>query len=103
MYFPSLTVKETIEFALKFKGVKKEELSQKVDKMLKELGLEGFKSYAGYMLSSGLMRMLLLNIPIARETPILILDEPTAMVDIISKTQIWERIYQLKMKIEGVF
>ncbi|MGH2330444.1 hypothetical protein [Thermoanaerobacter mathranii] len=51
---------------------------------------------AGYMLSSGLMRMLLLNIPIARETPILILDEPTAMVDIISKTQIWERIYQLK-------
>ncbi|KKC30134.1 ABC transporter ATP-binding protein [Caldanaerobacter subterraneus] len=96
LYFPSLTVKETIEFALKFKGVKKEELSQKVDKVLKESGLEGFKNYAGYMLSSGLMRMLLLNIAIARETPILILDEPTAMIDIISKTQVWERISQLK-------
>lgn len=48
------------------------------------------------MLSSGLMRMLLLNIAIARETPILILDEPTAMIDIISKTQVWERISQLK-------
>ncbi|ERM92254.1 multidrug ABC transporter ATPase [Caldanaerobacter subterraneus subsp. yonseiensis KB-1] len=96
LYFPSLTVKETVEFALKFKGLKKEELSQKVDKVLRESGLEGFKNYAGYMLSSGLMRMLLLNIAIARETPILILDEPTAMIDIISKTQVWERISQLK-------
>ncbi|MCS3916079.1 ABC-type multidrug transport system ATPase subunit [Caldanaerobacter subterraneus subsp. tengcongensis MB4] len=35
LYFPSLTVKETVEFALKFKGLKKEELSQKIDKVLR--------------------------------------------------------------------
>ncbi|MGH2331728.1 ABC transporter ATP-binding protein [Thermoanaerobacter mathranii] len=96
LYFPSLTVKETIEFALKFKGLKNELLSQKVEEVLKGSELENFKNHAGYMLSSGMMRLLLLNIAIARDTPLLILDEPTAMVDVISKTRIWERLSQLR-------
>jgi len=96
LYFPSLTVKETIEFALKFKGLKNELLSQKVEEALKGSGLENFKNHAGYMLSSGMMRLLLLNIAIVKDSPLLILDELTAMVDVISKTRIWERLSQLR-------
>ena len=98
LYFPSLTVKETIEFALKFKGLKNDSLSQRVEEILKNSELKNFKNHAGYMLSSGMMRLLLLNIAIARDTPLLILDEPTAMVDVISKTRIWERLSQFRSR-----
>lgn len=99
LYYPSLTVKETIEFALKFRGYRGKMLSDKLKETLIYFRLEQVKDFVGYQLSPGLARLLLVSIAFAQNTPILILDEPTAMLDIVTKAYIWKNISELSNKI----
>jgi len=99
LYYPSLTVKETIEFALRFRGYRGKELSNKLKESLNYSGLEQVKNFSGYQLSPGLARLLLISIAFTQDTPILILDEPTSMLDIVTKTHIWKIISELNNKV----
>jgi len=91
--YPSLTVKETIEFALKFRGYRGKALSDKVKETLVYFNLEEVKDFAGYQLTPSLLRSLIISIAFAQDTPILILDEPTAMLDVVTKTRIYLEEY----------
>jgi len=51
LYFPSLTVEETIGFALRLRGIKGESLTSKLSEIIDFLNLGQVKKYYGYQLS----------------------------------------------------
>lgn len=92
LFYPSLTVWETIEFVLRLDGVRGKELKTRVNETLTMLGIEGWRSYYGYQLSMGARKLVLLAMALCQNRPILILDEPTAMVDVAKKSVAWDAI-----------
>ncbi len=68
--------------------------------ILKALGLEDKASAYVRMLSGGMKRRLLVAKAMVHSPPILILDEPTAGVDIELRKQLWE--YVVKLNEQGV-
>ena len=92
LYYPSLTVEEVVSFVLKFKNYKGAALRQKVWEILELVGLQQYAQLSGYQLSRGLMKLVLLAMALCQEPPLLILDEPTAMVDVERKARVWEAI-----------
>lgn len=96
LYFPSLTVEETIGFALRLRGIKGESLTSKLSEIIDFLNLGQVKKYYGYQLSPGLIKLMLIGVALAQVNRLLILDEPTSMIDIVNKTQLWEKFSQFK-------
>lgn len=96
LYFPSLTVEEVVELVLKLRGYRKKELKRKVIETLNATGLDKVRKFSGYQLSSGLKKLLLIAIALCQEPSIVILDEPTAMVDIVNRVRIWQMLSKLK-------
>jgi ABC-2 type transport system ATP-binding protein len=90
LYYPSLTIEEEIGFALKFKGYKGEAYKKKLDEIVELLNLGEVRKYFGYQLSPGLVKLSLLAVALAQGGQFLILDEPTSMVDIVTKMHIWD-------------
>jgi len=80
LYFPSLTVEESIGFALKFKGQKGDTLSKKLSQIIELLCLGEVRKYYGYQLSPGLIKLQLLGVALAQSNSFLVLDEPTSMI-----------------------
>lgn len=96
LYFPSLTVEETIGFALRLRGIKGESLTRKLSEIIDFLNLGQVKKYYGYQLSPGLIKLMLIGVALAQVNRLLILDEPTSMIDIVNKTHLWEKLSQFK-------
>ncbi|HPD06407.1 MAG TPA: ABC transporter ATP-binding protein [Candidatus Bipolaricaulis sp.] len=90
--YPSLTVAEVISFVLGLKGLRGAGLRERVMETLTLVGLEQSAGSFGYQLSRGMARLVLLGMAICQNPPVLILDEPTAMVDIERKERVWHAI-----------
>lgn len=90
--YPSLTVAEVISFVLSLKGLRGAGLRERVMETLTLVGLEQSAGSFGYQLSRGMARLVLLGMAICQNPPVLILDEPTAMVDIERKERVWHAI-----------
>jgi len=90
--YPSHTVAEVISFVLSLKGLRGTGLRERVMETLTLVGLEQSARSFGYQLSRGMARLVLLGMAICQNPPVLILDEPTAMVDIERKERVWHAI-----------
>ncbi len=88
--YEDLTVEENLNFFGGIYGLKKQELAQRRDEVL-ETALLGAKrkSLAG-ILSGGWKQRLALGCAIIHKPPLLILDEPTAGVDPVSRRVFWD-------------
>lgn len=90
LYYPSLKVEEVLYYILRMRGVRdKGGIMEGITSVLELVGLEAARNAYGYQLSGGMMKSLLLAMALIREPPLLILDEPTSMVDIVTKERIW--------------
>ncbi|MBT9131121.1 MAG: putative ABC transporter ATP-binding protein YxlF [candidate division WS2 bacterium] len=96
--YPAITVIDTIRYALQLEGLYGKQLQQKLDMTLSNLGLESYANVPGYQLSGGLRKMVLLAIALAKKATILLLDEPTSMVDIARKQDIWKLMKRLQKR-----
>jgi ABC-2 type transport system ATP-binding protein len=92
------TPRESLEVQAGFYGVKKSE--RRTDEILAALGLTDKADSYVRALSGGMKRRLMVAKAMVHAPPILILDEPTAGVDVELRRQLWERIQQLNA--EGV-
>jgi len=92
LYYPSLTVEEVVSFVLRFRNYKGADLRRRVWETLELVGLQQSARLAGYQLSRGLMKLVLLAMALCQQPPLLLLDEPTAMVDVEKKSRVWEAI-----------
>ena len=93
--FPDLTVYEHLSFFGKIKGYDNEYLENKINYFLNLLNLSNVSNNIALDLSGGEKRKLCIGIALIKNPTLLILDEPTAGVDIQSKNIIWKAISSL--------
>lgn len=79
--FPHLTVFDNVAFGLKLKGIKGNELRQKVESGLKSVGLAAFAGRKPPELSGGQQQRVALARSMVMEPKILLLDEPLSNLD----------------------
>ena len=79
--FPHLNVAENIGFGLNLKKVDKTVIAQKVERMLKMVGLEGFGKRDVTLLSGGQQQRVAIARALALNPEILCFDEPTSALD----------------------
>ncbi|XP_064074250.1 cholesterol transporter ABCA5-like [Vanessa tameamea] len=91
--FDLLSVKEHLQFFAAVKGIPRRRISDEVHKALSEVGLLDQASVFSKHLSGGQKRKLSIAIAFIGDPKIIILDEPTAGVDPVSRRQTW-RILQ---------
>ena len=91
--FPHMTVEENIAFGLKIKKMGKDVIEQKVMKMLKLIGLEGFEDKNVTLLSGGQQQRVAIARALINEPKVLLLDEPLAALDLKLRK---EMQYELK-------
>lgn len=92
------TPREALEVQAGFYGVPKDE--RRSDELLAALGLSDKANAYVRALSGGMKRRLMVAKALVHNPPILILDEPTAGVDVELRRQLWE--YVRKINAEGV-
>ncbi len=95
---PFFTPRETLDLMAGFYGVPKPE--RRGDEILEALGLGDKKNAYVRQLSGGMKRRLMVAKAMVHSPPILILDEPTAGVDVELRRSLWE--YVRKLNAQGV-
>lgn len=80
--FPHLTVAENIAFGLKIRKLPKNEIDQKVQKMLALLKLNGYGERSVNKLSGGQRQRVAIARALVNEPDVLLLDEPLAALDL---------------------
>ena len=93
--FPHLSVYENIAFGLKLKKMSKDIIDQKVMKMLKLIGLEGYEDKNTTLLSGGQQQRVAIARALVNEPKVLLLDEPTRGIDVGAKYEIYQLIINL--------
>ncbi len=76
-------------------GISRSDALPKVDKLLKELGLWEKRTQKAQTLSGGMKRRLLIARALVHEPKVLLLDEPTAGVDVELRRGMWDFLREL--------
>ncbi len=84
------TVFKNIEFGLKIRGIEKEERKRRIAKGLDMVGMGDFVEAPAHQLSGGETQRVALASRLVLKPEVLLLDEPTANVDVASAQQIKE-------------
>ncbi|MDZ4760029.1 MAG: ABC transporter ATP-binding protein [Alphaproteobacteria bacterium] len=95
---PFFTPRESLDLMAGFYGVPKGE--RRTEEILDALGLGDKKDAYVRQLSGGMKRRLMVAKALVHSPPILILDEPTAGVDVELRRQLWE--YVRRLNADGV-
>ena len=90
---PFFSPRKLLELQAGFYGVKKE--NRITDLILKMVSLEKQANSYARSLSGGMKRRLLIAKAMVHQPPILILDEPTAGVDVELRKNLWENVKEL--------
>lgn len=90
---PFFTVRETLEIYAGYYGIRKKD--RQTDEIIDALGLKDKASSKSRGLSGGMKRRLLVGKALVHRPDILVLDEPTAGVDVELRNQLWEYVRKL--------
>jgi len=88
-------VEEDVAFAPENLGVPPEEIRQRVDDALKAVNMYEFREHAPHLLSGGQKQRIAIAGVIAMQPECIVLDEPTAMLDPIGRSDVMRTIKQL--------
>ncbi|XP_008561834.1 PREDICTED: ATP-binding cassette sub-family A member 9-like, partial [Galeopterus variegatus] len=94
--FGFLTVRENLRLFAKIKGILPEEVEQEVQSVLRNLEMEDIQDNLAENLSGGQKRKLTFGIAILGDPQVLLLDEPTAGLDPLSRHRIWNLLKERK-------
>jgi len=96
LVWDDLTVYENIILMGKLYGLKKQELSQKAEKLIEDFGLKGHEKKRAEKLSGGMKRKLSIAMALMNDPLLLFLDEPTTGLDVHARTLLMEDLKRLK-------
>lgn len=91
----SYTVFQNIELVLLLNGYKKKEVKQKVLDIIKTVGLIKYKNTKASKLSGGQKQRVAIARALAKDTPIIVADEPTGNLDVASAKAIMKLLHEI--------
>ncbi|MDX1739290.1 MAG: ABC transporter ATP-binding protein, partial [Alphaproteobacteria bacterium] len=93
---PFFTPEELLDIQAGMYGVRKKD--RRTEEILKSVGLWDKRDAYARTLSGGMRRRMLIGKAMVHNPPILVLDEPTAGVDIELRQQLWENVVELNKR-----
>mgnify|MGYP003392824306 CR=1 FL=1 len=87
-----LTVEQTLDFHGGYYGMRKKERRERIDELLKVFSLTDKKDSKGMFLSGGMKRRMVIARSLMHRPEFLILDEPTAGVDVELRRELWKYV-----------
>lgn len=91
----SYTVRQNVELVLLIHGIKSKDAKEKVDQIIKDVGLWEYRNKRVSKLSGGQKQRVAIARALAKETPIIVADEPTGNLDQESSKQIIELLHKI--------
>ncbi len=101
--FPHLSVYENIAFGLKLKKMSKDVIDQKVMKMLKLIGLEGYENKNTTLMSGGQQQRVAIARALVNEPKVLLLDEPLAALDLKLRKEMQYELKRIQQEVGITF
>lgn len=92
--YRDLTVEQNLRFYGKLMGIPKNELNAKIEELLELIGLREFRNMHASELSGGMKRKLGLICNLLHTPSLLILDEPTTGIDMVTRLEIWRFLFK---------
>lgn len=96
--YGDLTVRENLDFYAQLFSVPPEVLAERSQRLLEFSGLTTFRHRLAAQLSGGMKQKLALGCTLVHEPRVLLLDEPTAGVDPVSRREFWRILYELNKR-----
>ncbi len=100
--FRKLTVEENVRSILEFLDIPRDELKERLDGLLEELGISHLAKTKAYALSGGERRRVEIARAMVNSPSFLLLDEPFSGIDPIAVGDIQELVLELKRKGIGI-
>ncbi|MFG6147586.1 energy-coupling factor ABC transporter ATP-binding protein [Halobacillus sp. B23F22_1] len=91
-----MTIEEEIAFGMGNLGVPRDEMLIRIKDALSQVGLEGFEERSPLALSGGQQQRLAIAAVLAMRPTIMIMDEPTSMLDPKGKNEVYDVLKNLK-------
>lgn len=101
--FPHLNVMDNIGFGLNLKKVDKSVIEQKVKRMLKMVGLEGFEKRDVTLLSGGQQQRVAIARALVNEPKVLLLDEPLGALDLKLRKEMQHELKKIQQEVGITF
>ena len=93
-----MTVEEELAFGLENLGVPRKEIIRRVNEMVKMVGLESFSKRSPLELSGGQQQKVAIASVLIMNPKVLVLDEPTAQLDPLGTSQVFDLVKKLANK-----
>ena len=93
------TVAEDIGFGLRRRGLSREQISERVRAALASYGLGGHAEHPAHLLSGGQKQMLALAAVMVTEPQVLVMDEPTTLLDLRNAQMIGRVVAELPQQV----
>ena len=93
------TVAEDVAFGLRRRGLPKPEVAARVDAALASYGLSGHADHPAHLLSGGQKQLLALASVMVTEPAVLVMDEPTTLLDLRNANRVAEVVADLPQQV----
>ena len=92
-------VEDDVAFGPENMGVPSEEIRQRVDEALKDVGMYEYRAHAPHLLSGGQKQRVAIAGIVAMRPRCIVLDEPTAMLDPAGRREVLDTVHRLNREL----
>lgn len=96
--YPWLTVEDNIKFGLQILGHEQTDINKRINKYLDLINLNEFRKYFPANLSEGMKQRISIARALSIDSNFILMDEPFASVDYLTKIQLFEEIKEIQKK-----